>query len=312
LAAVDRPITLPDFVVIGGSKCGTHWLNECLREHPEVHITPDVHEIFFFDRYFDRGVGWYAHYFRGRGAERRVGDVTPTYLAHPLAAGRLHGLLPDATLFVSLRNPLRRAWSKYLHMWRKGDIPPHLDFWAACRREAEILGDGEYLRCLGPWRDRFPDEQLHLLVLDDAAADPFAYMRRIYEILGVDTGFQASKTAAKTNEHQTPRSMLAAKLAFRTARLLHRGGLHSVVERGKQWGIPRLVLQPGRDEAKDPPPLTAADWGRLADHYHDDVAGLSKLVGRDLVALWLDPMVGGEPGDADEPPPDDAVRRAAE
>jgi hypothetical protein len=279
---------LPDFVVIGGSKSGTHWINECLREHPEVFIPPDTHEIFFFDQYFDRGLGWYAYYFRDYRGEKRIGDVTPTYLAHPLAAERLRSVLPDATLLVSLRNPLRRAWSKYLHVWRKGDIPPDIDFWTACQLRPEILGDGEYFRCLEPWRRLFPAEQLHLLVLDDAAADPFGYMRRIYEILGVNPTFQSSMTARKTNEHQTPRSMLVAKLAFRTSRFLHDHRLHWVVEQAKRARLGQLVLEPGPDESKDPPPLEAADRERLVDHFRADVAALSDLVGRDLVKLWLE------------------------
>jgi hypothetical protein len=301
---------LPDFVVIGGSKSGTHWINECLREHPEIYVPPDTHEIFFFDLYFDRGVPWYAHYFRGYRAEKRVGDVTPTYLANPLAPGRLHAVLPDATLIVSLRNPVQRAWSKYLHLWRKGDIPPHVDFWTACRLRPEVLGDGEYFRCLGPWRRLFPAEQLNLLVLDDAAADPYGYMRRIYQILGVDPTFEASKTARKTNEHQTPRSMVAAKVAFRTSRFLHEHGLHGVVEQAKRWRLQRLVLEPGRDEAKDPPPLGAADRERLVDHFRGDVAALSELVGRDLVKLWLE---GRKAHDATAPdgPPANVERRAA-
>ena len=66
---------LPDFVVIGGAKCGTNWLNECLREHPDVYLTPDVHEIFYFDRYFDRGLDWYKRYFRGVRGHKRIGEV---------------------------------------------------------------------------------------------------------------------------------------------------------------------------------------------------------------------------------------------
>ena len=301
---------LPDFVVIGGSKSGTHWINECLREHPEVYVPPDTHEIFFFDLFFDRGVAWYAHYFRGHRGEKRVGDVTPTYLASPLAAERLHKVLPDATLIVSLRNPVQRAWSKYLHVWRKGDIPPHVDFWTACQRRPEILGDGEYFRCLGPWRRLFPAEQLNLLVLDDAATDPSRYMRRIYEILGVDPTFQSSMTTRRTNEHKTPRSMLAAKLAFRTSRFLHDYRLHWVVEQAKRWRLDHLVLEPGPDKAKDPPPLGAADRKRLADHFREDVTALSDLVGRDLVKLWLG---GRETGDVAgrEGPSVNAARRAA-
>jgi hypothetical protein len=278
---------LPDFLIIGGSKSGTNWLNECLRDHPEVYLTPDVAEIFFFDRYFDRGLDWYAHYFRGYQGQKRVGDVTPTYLADPLAPQRLQSVLPHATLIASLRNPIERARSKYLHMWRKGDVPGHTGFWEACERAPEILGDGEYFRCLGAWRELFPHEQLHLLVLDDAASDPFAFLAGIYELLHVDPSFRAPKTAERTNEHQTPRSMLAAKLAFHTGRSLHASGLHPVVDLAKRLGVKRLVLKDRRDETKEPPPLTGEDRAVLARHYHDDVAALSDLVGRDLVGLWL-------------------------
>jgi hypothetical protein len=304
------PLVLPDFVVIGGSKSGTHWVNECLREHPEVYVTPDTHEIFFFDCHFDRGVDWYAHYFRGRRDEQRVGDVTPTYLAHPLAAERLHRVLPEATLIVSLRNSVARAWSKYLHLWRKGDIPSRLDFWEACARRPEILGDGEYHRCLVPWRRLFPPEQLHLLVLDDAAADPFGFMSRVYDIIGVDPRFRAVTTTRRTNEHQTPRSMVAARLAFRTSRFLHDSGMHWVVEQGKRWYVKDLVLRPGPDQEKDPPRLAGGDRERLLDHFQEDVAALSELVGRDLVALWLG-REAKQDQDADRSRSGNAVRRAA-
>ena len=87
--------------------------------------------------------------------------------AHVLAAERLHQVLPGATLFVSLRNPVTRAWSMYLHMWRKGDLPPDRSFREACATAPEILGDGEYFRCLRPWRELFPAERLHALVHKD-------------------------------------------------------------------------------------------------------------------------------------------------
>jgi len=280
-------LLLPDFLVIGAPKCGTHWLNECLREHPQVYLTPDVHEIFFFDRYFDRGVEWYARYFRGYGGQRRVGDVTPTYLAHPLAAERVRQVLPRATLLVSLRNPIQRAWSKYLHMWRKGDLPRGRGFRDACASAPEILGDGEYFRCLEPWRRRFPAAQLNYLLVDDLKRDPAAYLRRAYQVLGVEDGFLAARTWQRANEHQTPRSHGLAKAAFRASRLLHHRGLHRAVELGKRAGVKRLVLSGGADPRRDPPPPTTAERAWLAAHYHDDVAALSALVGRDLQRLWL-------------------------
>lgn len=282
-------LRLPDFVVIGGSKCGTHWLNECLREHPDIYLTPDVHEVFFFDRYFDRGPEWYAHYFRGHTGQRRAGDMTPTYLADPLAAERLSELLPDATLLVCLRNPIERAWSNYLHLWRKGDIPPDCDLRTACELAPKIIKDGEFFRCLQPWLVHFRTEQLHFLVVDDAKRDPVGYLREVYEILGVDSNFVAPHTTTRTNEHQTPRSLGLARTAFAVSRWLHARGWHRGVELAKRVGLRRLVLEDRAGPQRDPAPLSAGDRTRLAAHYRGDVAALSRLVGRDLAQLWLAP-----------------------
>lgn len=277
---------LPNFIVIGGSKCGTHWLNECLREHPDVYLTRDVHEIFFFDRYFDRGVEWYARYFRGYSGQKMIGDVTPTYLAHPLAPERVYQTLPSAQLIISLRNPVQRAWSKYLHMWRKGNIRPHTSFRSACHVAPEIIRDGEYARCLTGWRRHFSPHQLHYLILDDAESDPVAFTQSVYSILHVDERYVATTATDRTNVHQTPRSLFFARVAFRTSELLHQLRLHGVVEFAKRVGIRELVLRPSADERKDPK-LPAEDRKWLTEHYQDDVAQLSDLTNRNLVDLWL-------------------------
>jgi hypothetical protein len=279
-------------VIIGAHKGGTVWLSDCLREHPDVYMSPEVHELFFFDRYFDRGVEWYANYFRGYGGQQRIGEATSTYLADPLAPRRLRQVLPRATLIVSLRNPIDRAWSRYLHLWRKGDIPAGLRFSQACAAVPDIVASGEYFRCLRGWRELFPAERLHPLVLDDARDDPFGHLRRLYQILGVDPEFRAAKTTGRSNQHHTPRSLRAAKLAYHVSRSLHRAGLHPVVERLKALGVQRLVLSGGHDTAKEPPPMTRADLQRLRAHYRADVEALSELTGRDLVRLWLDGEAG--------------------
>lgn len=298
-------------MIIGAHKAGTVWLSDCLREHPDVYMSPDVHEIFFFDRYFDRGVEWYANYFRGYGGQRRIGETTSTYLADPLAPRRLHQVLPLATVIVSLRNPIDRAWSRYLHLWRKGDIPAGLSFGQACAAVPDILTSGQYFRCLRGWRELFPAERLHPLVLEDARDDPFGHLRRLYQILGVDPEFRAAKTTGRSNQHHTPRSLRAAKLAFHVSRSLHRAGLHPVVERLKALGVQRLVLSGGRDTAKEPPAMTPADLQRLRAHYRADVEALSELTGRDLVRLWLDGEAARSPLEARglRPPGDEGQLR---
>jgi hypothetical protein len=277
---------LPDVVVIGAAKCATHWLNECLREHPDVFVTRDVHEIFYFDRYYDRGPDWYAHYFRGASDRQRIVEVTPTYLGSPVAATRVRESLPEARIVVQLRDPVGRAWSKYMHLWRKGDLPKRCTFREARLRATEIMGDSEYARCLQSWYDEFGVERVHHLFLDDAAAAPAAYLSNFYDWLGVATEFEGKRAQERTNEHASPRSRMLAAAAHRSARFLHKNGLHSVVELMKSAGVMNVVHKQGADARHDPPPMTPAERDELRDYFADHVAQLSETVSRDLARLW--------------------------
>jgi hypothetical protein len=271
--------------VIGGSKSGTHWINECLREHPDVYLTREVHELFFFDRYFDRGIDWYGKYFDEAAGHTAVGDITPTYLACPEAAQRIHEVIPEATLIVSIRNPVSRAWSKYLHAWRKGDIPATTSFRAACEIAPEIIGDGQTFRCLGAWRKLFRNDQIHLMILDDAKEKPLEYIQEIFRTIGVDDEFVPEKVNGRTNTHSSPRSMWLAKIAFRFSRLLHKNRLHFLVQSAKRIGLRNLVLKGSADKSKDPV-FEDQDKEWTKEQFFADAEQLSELLGRDLVTLW--------------------------
>ena len=56
-------MTLPTFLGIGVPRGGTTWLHTLLATHPDVYIPTRRKEIRFFDRHFDRGLGWYEGFF---------------------------------------------------------------------------------------------------------------------------------------------------------------------------------------------------------------------------------------------------------
>ena len=70
-----------NFLVIGAQKAGTTWLDDMLRQHPDV-FTPPQKELHFFSKLsnFDKGLAWYCDHFSLLGDEKAVGECTPNYI----------------------------------------------------------------------------------------------------------------------------------------------------------------------------------------------------------------------------------------
>ena len=132
---------LPNFLYVGPDKAGSSWLHETLIKHPDVYLTP-AKDLYYFDRYYDRGPEWYAAQFRDARGEEVVGEVCQDYLFHPEAAARIRETLGPVRVMVSLRDPVERAWSSYLYM-RKHGIGPDT-FAEALRTRPELLEHGRY------------------------------------------------------------------------------------------------------------------------------------------------------------------------
>lgn len=49
---------IPDFVYAGASRCGSTWLQQALRDHPEIELAP-TNPVSFFDLRYQRGFDWY-------------------------------------------------------------------------------------------------------------------------------------------------------------------------------------------------------------------------------------------------------------
>jgi len=207
---------LPDFLILGAQRAGTTSLASHLARHPGVFTTAPK-EVHFFDLHVGRGVDWYrAHFPMRRTCEavrRRVGGVavgeaTPYYAFHPLAAERAHALVPDARLVFLARDPVDRAASHYHHELRWGfeDAPT---FEAALGREEERLAGEEtrlragsiafshahnhhsyfarglYARQLREWLAHFPRERLLVVGSEALFARPVEGMARVFAFLGL-------------------------------------------------------------------------------------------------------------------------------
>jgi len=175
LTAAWRP--LPDFLLIGTKRGGTTSLYYDLLKVPQIvpmfpsaRYLPKANETkgaHFFDSNFHRGLNWYRSYMpttwaRKRAAKRLgkrvvVGEASPYYLFHPLAAARAHEVMPDAKIVALLRDPVERTHSHWKER-RRGDAEP-LGFAEALEAEPQRLA-GEVERILAePNYTSYPHEQ---------------------------------------------------------------------------------------------------------------------------------------------------------
>ena len=177
---------LPDFLLIGGKRCGSTTLQTHLLDSPAIpplfpsrrlltrwlkkEETKGVH---YFDAFYDRGEAWYRSHFPTELTLRRyrrrtgtvcVGESSPYYLFHESAPSRVAELLPEAKLVVILRDPVVRAWSHYREQVKRGNEPLET-FEEALEAEADRLS--------GTWSldNENPTSA-------DYAAEHFAYRRQ--------------------------------------------------------------------------------------------------------------------------------------
>ena len=210
---------LPDFMIVGAKRGGTTSLYNYLLEHPGVlPLFPARQHIkgaHFLASNFHRGTRWYRSHFptaayrrlRGRGGPVAVGEASPYYLFHPLAAERAASLVPDTKVIVLLRDPVERAFSHYKERVRHGAEP--LSFEAALEREPERLAgeaerivrepgyssfahehhsyvaQGRYLDMLPAWLEHFERERILIMPSEDLYANPQATVDRVTAFLGL-------------------------------------------------------------------------------------------------------------------------------
>jgi len=120
---------LPDFLIAGFNRSGTHSLFEYMGQHPNIN-NASRREIHYFTLSFWRGLNWYKSYFPTKIHKKiseiktkekyLTGEATPHYIFHPLAIQRIKKLLPKIKIIVVLRNPIDNAYSHYQHYKRGG------------------------------------------------------------------------------------------------------------------------------------------------------------------------------------------------
>jgi hypothetical protein len=273
-------MVLPNFLVIGAQRSGTTLLHKVLDAHPEVFVPTRRKEIHYFDRYYDRGAEWYREFFPPQeGAEvyRAIGEVTPDYIFYQGAAGRIIDLIPDCRFIVSLRNPVDRAFSGYMHHRRSFNEQRSFDDFLDGVQDA--VERGFYHQQLMRYLEFFPRAAFLVLIYEELVSEPTASLERIREFLGLTRGWPDAEglLAERINAAPQPRFPAAFSLARRVGAFLRYKDLDPIVETAKRLGLPAIFGQ-----RPTGPRMTPATRARLEALYADDIRKLEHLLQRDL------------------------------
>jgi len=207
-SATSRWRTLPDFIIIGGQRCGTTSLYAALSQHNNI-LPSFRKEVHFFDLQYERGTAWYRSNFP---IENTIGnrssiEATPNYLAYPGAASRLHQVLPDGKLLVLLRDPTERTYSSWklkvdsgyeLRLFDEAIDSEIADMSTATsdsdpiQQKSVIEGmrfdyirKSRYADHLRIWLELFDRSQILILQSERLFEAPKAYLKRVEDFLGI-------------------------------------------------------------------------------------------------------------------------------
>jgi len=193
------------FVGIGAAKCATTWTYRVLASHPLVRF-PAGKEVNFWNKSAPRDMVWYDEVMAAADSTVVAGEISVSYVHIGVASIReLQEYSPDVRLFMNVRHPVDRAWSRAkMHVRKQGAALADLS-------EAQLMENvfggknvktGDYATTLDRWLSVFPSEQMLITRFDDVATQPALAIGRLQSHLGI----VADQPPASAAEADVPQS----------------------------------------------------------------------------------------------------------
>jgi sulfotransferase family protein len=288
---------LPDFIVLGAQKSASTFLQDQMDQHPQIEIAPGESRHFEDPDYSNGGVEALPGLFHQQGPGIVRGIKRPDYLGRPEVPERIAAHIPQARLFVVIREPIARAVSSYFHYVRHGFVPllpldeaftALLDgsLTPAYPRSTEILNYGLYGEHIQRYLTHFPRAQLMIFSQDLLIGDPVASLRRAFEFVGVDDDFVTEHRTSVSNRgvySPTRLRLLRSKNRFlyTYTPTLDRRFPRRPSPPGWLWAATVVTIDRGllaRVDKSKPPALADSIRRRLADYYAPDAQVLAKIL----------------------------------
>jgi hypothetical protein len=296
----------PDFIGIGAAKSGTTWLARNLGQHPDVFVPPRKEVSSFAYHDFDSAcIESYKKYFHSSPEFKVKGEFSTIYLQSKHAPSRIHELLPDVKLIVSLRNPIEQINSHYWHLRRQNFHQDARDSSSVGIEQAiteypELLIEpARYFKHLSRWKKFFAPDQILVVFFDDIVKSPEWVLRTTWSFLGLDceewlqrpgedfAAIERQGVSPRGEQFEALHSALYGALVRRIYNPLKRvvGPRHAAAVKD---GLRLRRMMESIFFRKGYPDMPPDVRTRLRDELAGEIEGLSRMTGRDLSA-WVEP-----------------------
>ena len=116
-------MNIPDFLIVGGMKCGSSSLRNYLMQHPKVTMLPAEGNFFNMGHTDTLDLRHYRDRFLKLDPHQRTlwGEKTVDYSYFPDIPKKIHQANPDVKLIWIFRDPIKRTYSNYWHEYKRGE-----------------------------------------------------------------------------------------------------------------------------------------------------------------------------------------------
>ena len=302
--------TLPNFFIIGAGKSGTTSLDMYLNQHPDIFL-PEVKEPNYFayahrtiDEFKDQetilhyetSITNYEDYlglFATANVQKRIGDVSNTYMYMPGVLDNIQSTVPNAKYLAILRQPAERLFSRYMHLVRvdkqpDGSFEDLFDRNSIWWERADLVKEGFYYRNLKTYFDAVPRADIKILLHEDLLQNRDETLASICEFLEVDPGFSFKATTIY-NKSGTIKNQTLNKLIGNNSILIKRmraiaPGIYQTIRNNAKF---KDRIENMRNKNVQKQKLDKQLKQKITrELYSEDIDNLSKLIDRDL-SHWL-------------------------
>ena len=275
---------LPDFLIIGGMKCGTTSLFFDLGLNPAVFLPADKepHDLAGDGVLTRAGRRKYARLFRGARRDQICGEASTGYSKLPDVGGvpaRAKRLLPQARIVYLVREPVARAISHHYHALINGTVEADID--RAVRDQPSLIDYGRYAMQARPWIEAFGENRVYVVRFESYVRDRRRVVAELSRFLGVEPRTEAIQVDRVHNVAGERRAPWGAAWRF-SRRGFYRSWIRPWLPRGARRGLRRMSMP------KPPPrpaPPSAETVAYIQERVRDDATELQRIL-RAPEPLW--------------------------